>query len=258
MKKNIDNKKSAFSLIELSIVLIIIGLLVAGVTSGQSLIESAKVRSFLNELRGFQTMLFTFQASNGKLPGDVNNDGIIGICDGSGCPYNKETSSTKFGGEYSGKEVAYQAGPWVDLYIEGISDFKPVVGDNLAEAKYGYANIKQNTPYLNSQKEMFVNVFRTFSNYSIDIEADNFYGIEDGLWLSFIFSPIDGNADKSTRSVPASFMQKADLKSDDGDYQGGILRTCCYGTGNNDSCINTYQTAIDNNKTCDEFIYKLY
>ena len=55
--KKLINKKSkkfknilAFSLIELSIVLIIIGLLVASITGGQSLIESAKIQSVINEL----------------------------------------------------------------------------------------------------------------------------------------------------------------------------------------------------------------
>ena len=46
MKKN--NK--GFSLIELSIVLIIMGLLIAGVTGGASLVKSAKLRAAVTEL----------------------------------------------------------------------------------------------------------------------------------------------------------------------------------------------------------------
>ena len=49
-KKYSDNIL-AFSLIELSIVLIIIGLLIAGVTGGASLIESAKITNFISTTR---------------------------------------------------------------------------------------------------------------------------------------------------------------------------------------------------------------
>ena len=47
------SSNKAFSLIELSIVLIIIGLLVAGITGGQSLIESAKIKNLANEIDGW-------------------------------------------------------------------------------------------------------------------------------------------------------------------------------------------------------------
>ena len=56
---NNDNNK-AFSLIELSIVLIIIGLLVAGIVGGQSLIENAKIYSFTSQFYDWKKNINTF------------------------------------------------------------------------------------------------------------------------------------------------------------------------------------------------------
>lgn len=249
------NKEHGFSLIELSIVLIIISFLVVSVIGGQSLIENAKVTRFLNEMNNIEKAVVLFQASRGRLPGDTNEDEIIGRCWGN-CPYTEEPTSTKFAKEYRGEVVGAQAGPWVDLYLDGLSEFKPEVGSNLAKSQYDYENIRKNSPNLSALPEMFANLFFTFRNFSTNDKLDNFYGITNGIYLAYIYTPKDSKADKKMQSVPATFMQKADLKVDDGNYQGGILRTCCYGSKAN--CTNTYQNAIDNKTTCDEFIYKLF
>lgn len=70
-KRNI-RKKSAFSLIELSIVLIIIGLLVAGVTGGASLIKSSELRSVIGEARAWAVSVNGFYNQFGYLPGDYS------------------------------------------------------------------------------------------------------------------------------------------------------------------------------------------
>jgi len=75
-KKTFTNKKKAFSLIELSIVLIIIGLLVAGVTGGASLIKNAELRSLMTEARGYQTAVNAFYERFQDLPGDFGS--IVG------------------------------------------------------------------------------------------------------------------------------------------------------------------------------------
>ena len=67
------NNNKGFSLIELSIVLIIMGLLVAGITGGASLIKSAELRSFMNELRNYQTAVNAYYTSVGNLPGATTN-----------------------------------------------------------------------------------------------------------------------------------------------------------------------------------------
>ncbi|MFT6331912.1 MAG: prepilin-type N-terminal cleavage/methylation domain-containing protein [Lentimonas sp.] len=69
-KKTYKTKRKAFSLIELSIVLIIIGLLVAGVTGGASLIKNAELRKVVEEARGYQTAVNSFFAKYNALPGD--------------------------------------------------------------------------------------------------------------------------------------------------------------------------------------------
>ena len=65
--------KKAFSLVELSIVLIIIGLLVTGVSGGQKLIHSAKINKTLAELENIIASVNTFKATYDALPGDFNN-----------------------------------------------------------------------------------------------------------------------------------------------------------------------------------------
>lgn len=64
-------KKTAFSLVELSIVLIIIGLLVAGVVGGSSLIKSAALRSVMSEARNYGIITNSFFVSYDALPGDL-------------------------------------------------------------------------------------------------------------------------------------------------------------------------------------------
>ena len=70
-----DNK--GFSLIELSIVLIIMGLLVAGVTGGASLIKSAQMRSVVNEFTNYRTAYNTYYAQFGEVPGADTDPNVI-------------------------------------------------------------------------------------------------------------------------------------------------------------------------------------
>lgn len=84
-------KKRGFTLVELSIVLVIIGLLIGGILVGQSLIESAKINSEVRRLTQYSIAINLFQDRFKQAPGDSmyfsnpgNNDGdnqdSIGIC----------------------------------------------------------------------------------------------------------------------------------------------------------------------------------
>jgi prepilin-type N-terminal cleavage/methylation domain-containing protein len=59
------------TLIELSIVLVIIGLLVGGVLTGRDLIQAARIRATISQYEKFQTAVNTFQVKYDALPGDL-------------------------------------------------------------------------------------------------------------------------------------------------------------------------------------------
>lgn len=62
-----------FSLVELSIVLVILGLLVGGVLAGQSLIRAAELRSLSTDMTRFNTATQTFRDKYFAIPGDMAN-----------------------------------------------------------------------------------------------------------------------------------------------------------------------------------------
>jgi len=64
-------KQQGFTLVELAIVMIIIGLLIGGVLKGQQLIENAKVSAVISEVKSYQVALLSFRSTYGSLPGDM-------------------------------------------------------------------------------------------------------------------------------------------------------------------------------------------
>jgi prepilin-type N-terminal cleavage/methylation domain-containing protein len=67
--------RHAFSLVELSIVLVILGLLIGGILSGQALIRAAELRSVSTEYQKYVTATQTFRDKYFALPGDMANAG---------------------------------------------------------------------------------------------------------------------------------------------------------------------------------------
>ncbi|GAB5046944.1 prepilin-type N-terminal cleavage/methylation domain-containing protein [Thermodesulfovibrio sp. TK110] len=74
-----------FTLIELAIVLVIIGIILGAVLKGQELIQNARHKKFINDAgRKFEVATWTFFDRNGRFPGDPDRNGVIN--DGSGTP----------------------------------------------------------------------------------------------------------------------------------------------------------------------------
>jgi prepilin-type N-terminal cleavage/methylation domain-containing protein len=63
-------KQSGFTLVEMSIVLVIIGLLIGSVLKGQSLIDSAKVKILSLDFRNIPPLIYNYKDKFRALPGD--------------------------------------------------------------------------------------------------------------------------------------------------------------------------------------------
>lgn len=65
--------RNAFSLVELSIVLVILGLLTGGILAGQNLIRAAEIRSITNQFQSIQSAHYTFRDKYFALAGDFKD-----------------------------------------------------------------------------------------------------------------------------------------------------------------------------------------
>jgi prepilin-type N-terminal cleavage/methylation domain-containing protein len=81
------SQQSGFTLVEIAIVLVIIGLLLGGILKGQELINSAKVKNLANDFRVIPTYIYAYQDKFKALPGDDASavSHLGSACDGTDC-----------------------------------------------------------------------------------------------------------------------------------------------------------------------------
>lgn len=85
--KGLNKKQGGFTLIEIAIVLVIIGLLLGGVLKGQELINTARVRALNNSVDGITAAWFSFQDRYRAFPGDytqANTNILATLTNGDG------------------------------------------------------------------------------------------------------------------------------------------------------------------------------
>jgi len=69
LKRNVCNQKG-FTLVEIAIVMVIIGLLIGGILKGQEMLKNAKVKRIAKQADGLRAAVFSYQDRFGALPGD--------------------------------------------------------------------------------------------------------------------------------------------------------------------------------------------
>jgi prepilin-type N-terminal cleavage/methylation domain-containing protein len=134
-----DNKKHGFSLLEVSMVLVIIGLLIGGVLGGQSLLHAAELRRITTELQTYQTAVNTFRAKYRALPGDFKkasfywgSAGGSGVL-GDGCESAAVSATLTCSGDGDGK---IEEGSTADERSEAFLFWQHLSLAGLVEGKY--------------------------------------------------------------------------------------------------------------------------
>lgn len=236
MKKTFTKKRSAFSLIELSIVLIIIGLLIAGVTGGASLIKSSELRSVMGEARGYSVAVNAFYTQYNALPGDFN----------STLAYGNSGNANGYIKYYDGTE-SEGANAWLQLKAIGAID--SITATTLTAATTA-PTFGVNAPASKIKSSGWV-----FSTVSVD--GTNNYVVLTGAVVAATDAEAGELDTLATGALPPADALSIDSKIDDGiattgKILGNVITAGNDATADATTCYNTTTTtyAARTEKTC--------
>ncbi len=138
-----------FSLVELSIVLVILGLLTGGILSGQSLIRASELRSVTVDMGRVRSAIYGFRDKYLALPGDMANATKFWGIDPDGCPThtNRVAKSATCDGNGNGQ---------VETGSELFRGWQQLADAELIEGSYtgvaGPATVYDHDPGINAPK----------------------------------------------------------------------------------------------------------
>jgi prepilin-type N-terminal cleavage/methylation domain-containing protein len=200
-----------FTLVEIAIVLIIIGLLLGAVLKGQEMIEQSKIKRVINDFNAISAAVMTYKDRYGHLPGDDPNaatrwpaaTGRAGTANGNGNGVIDGTLGQVLTGGTN--ESGYA---WQHLRLAGL------IGGDVANA--ATARTPERTPF--------------GSNYGLGSNG-NAFGLGN---TATIFCA----------SLPAKAAEALDKQLDDGNPQSGNIRAGAPNANMNTAPAGTANTTV--------------
>jgi prepilin-type N-terminal cleavage/methylation domain-containing protein len=188
----VTRNSKGFTLIEIAIVLVIIGLLLGGVLKGQELITGARVRNLISQQDGIKAAFFGFQDRYRALPGDYPAASTNINCTAGTCPVGDGNGRIEAGGTPDESVIA-----WTHL-----------TGAGFMNGSYAATSATTDPDDNNTPKN-------PYSTY-IQLIYDAAYGDPGGT------SPSKHNL-KTGIQVPVEIVAEVDRKIDDGrPYSGSF------------------------------------
>ncbi len=122
--------QSGFTLVEIAIVLVIIGLLLGGVLKGQELVNSAKVKNLANDFRSISSFVYAYQDRFRALPGDDRsaNTHVNGGVNAA-TPVAADVGNARINGNWNSivqTDESYLF--WQHVRLAGLATGTPIIG----------------------------------------------------------------------------------------------------------------------------------
>lgn len=231
-----SRKEAGFTLVELAIVMIIIGLLIGGILKGQELVANAQVTATVAQIKGLDGALSTFRDKYSVLPGDMTSPSTR-LRDCTAAPCNDAGNAN---GRIDG--ITLVTAPAVTN--EGLVAFTHMAAADLISG----VDINGNASFGSALPEAKIG-----GGFWIGHNADGNIGQgitnnRPGHYL--VLNALVGNVgSSSTTGITSTQAAQVDRKMDDGDPRAGDIQA----TGQDCVASDLYQEA-DVGASCSVFI----
>lgn len=245
--------RSGFTLIELSIVLLIIGLLAGGILLGRDLIRAAELRSVITDIEHFKTAVHTFRTKYNCLPGDcANATDFWGVA--SWCPGGVATAMETCDGNGDG----YIEGDWSDVSNENFRAWQQMANAGLISGRFtgvtgGGANEWTCVPGVNVPASRIVRSGYNWNSHNtvpIRFVWDVYFYNNSGIQFLEFGAQLP-NDDMEADALSPVDAHSIDQKGDDGRPGTGTYTTFKPTSGYNVNCATTANAATAEYRSLD-------
>ncbi len=274
-----------FTLLEIGVVLVIVGLVAGGILVARDLIRSSYMHSQITQIEKYKSAVGTFEEKFGALPGDMNNTIATqfnfaprgtqpGQGDGNGVISGFSAAPLTWGAIQSGEPTAF----WVDISQVGLieSNFNtalptglntglctitnsttPNLGNYFPSAKLGQGN------YVVVWSGGYVNCGGACGGPGCNTNSDgiNYFAVVAmpslSCWANVMYVGWTGGSISAQGAISVSQAYQIDKKVDDGLPQSGAVMAMGpifmngIWSGTTNMCVPPYTTAtLGNASTC--------